>query len=218
MAVCTICHTRFSFIERSVDRAITRCPTCDRYLQQARHEIQVFIEEQWQQRGILPETQRYVLSQFARLRMPADLGIPVMARLDYLLQLTDIRSGNLPRISTTLHLDADEYAHFEWSVVYCKPLHTITQIPGRLIGTTHRCYFLSDTSADSATIDWNTIGQVSEHHLRIPRTIAYNGHTFTTYQDFQALHISLSTGPGGGEYIVPDILLARVMIDTLVRL
>lgn len=218
MAVCTICHTRFSSMEHSMDRAIKRCETCDRYLQQACHEIQVLIEEQWQQRGIFPETRHYVLGQFARLCMPADLGVPVLARLDYLLQLTDIRAGNLPRISTTICLDADEYAHFEWSVVYCKLLQTITQIPGRLIGTNHRCYFLSDTGADSTTIDWNNVSRVCEQRLRVPHTIECNGQTFTTSQDFQTLHISLSTGPGGGKYIVPDILLARVMIDTLLRL
>lgn len=218
MAVCTICHKQFSFIENLTNRKIQRCKNCNRHLYQAQSAMLAFINNQWQQRGIFAETRQQVMEQLDSLCMPADLRTPILARLDYFLQLTDIRYGNVPRISTTIHLDSDEYAHFEWKVIYFKPRKTVKQIPGRLIGTNKKCYFISDTGADSATIDWNNISQVCEQLLHVPQSSRHNGQTITTYQDFQTLQILLSKGSGGGGYTVPDILLASVMIDALVRL
>jgi len=218
MAVCAICNRQFSIMENLTNRTIQRCKVCDQYFHQVSREMLAFIDTQWQQRGIFRDTKRHVLDQFTKLRMPPDLGTPVLTRLDYLLRLTDIRCGNVPRIRTAIHLDSDEYAHFEWNVIYFKPNKNIKQIPGRLVGTNKKCYFISDTGADSVTIDWNNVSQVSERHLRVPHTTRRNGHSYTTYQDFQTLHLSVSKGSGGGGYSVPDILLARVVIDALVRL
>ncbi len=218
MANCTICSTPFSFRETMTNRTIQRCKACDQRLNQVQREMLAFIESQWQQGGVFRQTKQHVLNQFSKVRMPMDLGSPVTSRIDYLLRLTDIRYGQVPRIHSAIHLDSDEYAHFEWRVVYFKPNKTIKQVPGRLIGTNKKCYFISDTGADSANLDWNNVSQVSERPLRVPHTTKHNGQSFTTYQDFQTLHISVSKGSGGGGYTVPDILYGRVLIDTLVKM
>jgi hypothetical protein len=218
MAMCTVCSNQFTFLENLTNRSIQRCKACDQRLNQIQRETLAFVENQWLQRGVFPQTKQHVLSQFSQVRMPTDLGTPVMSRIDYLLRLTDIRYGNVPRIQTSIHLDSDEYAHFEWRVTYFKPLKTIKQVPGRLIGTNKKCYFISDTGADSANLDWNNVSEVSERPLRVSHTVKRNGQSYTTYQNFQTLHISVSKGSGGGGYTVPDILYARMLIDTLVKM
>lgn len=218
MAVCTLCGKQFSFVENITNRSIQRCKECDSRLKQHQQFILGMIEQTFQQNGIPLQMEVAIYQQLSTARMPRDLGDPVVGRLRYLRQLTEIRYGNLPRIPTSIHLDSDEYAHFEWRVIYFKPNKNIKQVPGRLIGTNKKCYLISDSGTDSTTIDWNNVGEVSERPLRLTNTIRRNGQIYRTYQDFQTLHISVTKGSGGGGYSVPDILYGRVMIDTLVRM
>lgn len=80
--------------------------------------------------------------------MPEDLSLPVLNKLGYLRMLTEIRWGNVPIIRADIHLDSDEYAHFIIPVTYYKPNKNIKVVPGRLIGTNKKCYFISNTGAD----------------------------------------------------------------------
>ncbi|HEY0756171.1 MAG TPA: HNH endonuclease signature motif containing protein [Ktedonobacteraceae bacterium] len=218
MAACSVCSQQLSFIEKFTNRSIQRCKACDQRMKQLQSEMGVFVQKQWEQRGIFPQTKQHILEQFSKAHMPLDLGAPVIKRIDYLLGLTDIRYGNVPRIHTSIHLDSDEYAHFAWQVTYFKPLKTIKQVPGRLIGTNKKCYFISDTGADSANLDWNNVSEVAERSLQVPHKVKSDGRVYTTYQTVRTLHISVSKGSGGGGYMVPDILYARVLIDTLVKI
>src|SRR5258708_241092 len=118
MAVCTICNTKFSFLENVTNRSIQRCKDCDQRLKQFTQTTSEKIEVTWQQRGIFPGLEQEILRQLGELKMPSDLGTPIVSRLRYLRGLTDIRYGNVPRISTTALLNSDEYAHFEWRVIY----------------------------------------------------------------------------------------------------
>lgn len=218
MANCTICSKQFSFLENITNRSIQRCKACDLRLRQAQRELLAFIESQWQQQGVFPQTKQHILEQFARLRMPADLGTPVVTRIEYLLQLTDIRNGNVPRIATSIHLDSDEHAHFEIRCTYFKPNKTIKQIPGRLVGTNKKCYFLSDSGTESATIDWNNVSQTHQQNLQVEQIVKKNGQKYTQRRTYQTLHVTLSRGSGGGDYQVNDTLYLKILMDTLVRL
>ncbi|HEU5383060.1 MAG TPA: hypothetical protein VFV38_47270 [Ktedonobacteraceae bacterium] len=216
MTNCVICRKQFSFFENLTNRAIQRCKACDQRLKQVQREMMAFVESQWQQQGVFPQTRQHVSEQFVQLQMPADLGTPVMQRIEYLIQLTDIRYGNIPRTATSIHLDSDEYAHFEFRCVYFKPNKTIKEIPGRLVGTNKKCYFLSDSGSDSATIDWNNVSQTYQQTLQVTQTFKKNGQKYTKTQAHQTLHVTVSRGSGGGDYEVDDILYTKTLMDTLV--
>lgn len=218
MANCAICSKQFSFLENIMNRSIKRCKICDQRLKQVQQEVLTSLEYQWQQQGIFPQTQQQILQRFVELQMPSDLGTPVITRLDYLRRLTDIRYGNVPRIATSIHLDSDEYAHFEVRCIYFKPNKTIKPLPGRLVGTNKKCYFLSDSGSESTTIDWNNVSQTHQHTLQFTQTTKKNGQKYTTTETYQTLHITLSRGSGGGSYKVDDILYMKTIIDALVRL
>lgn len=219
MAVCSICNAQFTFFENLTNRGIQRCKACDtRFKQHQQGALQAIEFAFFQRNGVPAQMEQDIYRQFNEAHMPQDLAQPVLSRLQYLRNLTEIRYGNVPRIATSIHLDSDEYAHFEWRVIYFKPNKNIKQVPGRLIGTNKKCYFISDTGADSANIDWNNVGEVSERSVRLTNTVRQNGKTYTTYQDVQTLHISVSKGSGGGGYSVPDILYGQIIINTLVRM
>jgi len=218
MASCALCGKDFSFFENLTNRSIGRCKACDQHQKQIQQHMLNTLEQTFWHIGISPQVEQGILRQIHEVRMPSDLSAPVLQRSRYLKMLTDIRNGNVPQINTSIHLDSDEYAHFEMRVVYFKPNKKIKQIPGRLIGTNKKCYFISDSGSDSATIDWNNVSQVYEENLRVPQTIKRNGNTYTTYQDFRTLHISVTKGAGGGGYQVSDSLYTKTLIDTLVRL
>ena len=218
MASCTICNNQFTFWENITNRSIQRCKACDQRLQQAQQSTLARIELLFQQGGVPITMERDIPQLIAETRMPPDLAQPIIKRLQYLRQLTEIRYGNVPRIRSSIHLDSDEYAHFEWRVIYFKPLKNIKQVHGRLIGTNKKCYFVSDTGSDSANLDWNNVASVSERPLQVTSTVKRNGKVYTTSQNFQTLHIAVSKGSGGGGYSVPDTLYAKVLIDTLVQL
>lgn len=127
-------------------------------------------------------------------------------------------TSNVPRIATSIHLDSDEYAHFEIRCTYFKPNKTIKQIPGRLVGTNKKCYFLSDSGTESATIDWNNVSQTHQQNLQVEQIIKKNRQKYTQRRTYQTLHVTLSRGTGGGDYQVYDTLYLKILMDTLVRL
>ncbi|GHO84103.1 HNH endonuclease [Dictyobacter formicarum] len=219
MSTCVICSTEFTFFENLTNRTIKRCKKCDARFKQLQHDTFTMLEQAFLQGGVAFAMEQHIYKTFNDMRMPEDLGMPVIQRLKYLRMLTDIRAGNVPRIATAMHLDSDEYAHFEMHVTYYKPNKTLKTVPGRLIGTNKKCYFISHSGSDNATIDWNNVSQVYEQVLRVP-TSSYkqNGKTYHTYADEKVLHLAVTKGSGGGGYRVPDMLYTKTMIDTLVRL
>lgn len=218
MANCAICSNKFSFFENFTNRAIGRCKACDQRLTQLQQSLLGRIENDFLRSGVFPQMEQDISRQFIEVRMPPDLAQPVIQRLRYLGNLTNIRNGNIPRIYVSIHLDSDEYAHFEMRATYFKPNKKIKQVSGRLIGTNKKCYFISDSGADSATIDWNNVSQVYEQSLVVSDTVKRDGRTYTTNQTFPVVHISVSKGTGGGGYSVPDRLYTKILIDTIVRM
>lgn len=218
MATCMICSAEFTFFENIMNRSIHRCKACDDRLKQIQQAVMASIEQAFQRGGVTSEMEQGIYQHFTNIRMPADLGGPVVQRLRYLRGLTTIRLGNVPRIRTTMHLDSDEYAHFEFQVTYYKPNKNVKIVPGRLIGTNKKCYFISDTGTDNATIDWNNVSQVYEQQQIINHVQKRNGQTYTSRQTIPTLHLAVTKGSGGGNYSVPDMLYTKTLIDTLVRL
>jgi|SRR5579875_459123 hypothetical protein len=218
MASCVICRKPFSFFENLTQKTIQRCKACDQRMKQIQQGVLQFIDQEFHREGVFPQHYQQTLQQFAQVQMPKDLGDPALNRIHYLMKLTEIRYGHIPRIATSIHIDTDEYAHFEMRTLYFKPNKKIKQISGRLIGTNKKCYFISDSGADSVTIDWNNVSQTYEQNLLIPHIVKKQGKSYTTYQDVHVLHLAVSKGSGGGDYNVSDTLYLKTMIDALVRL
>jgi hypothetical protein len=144
-------------------------------------------------------------------KMPSGFAQPITSRLQYLRNLSEIRWGNIPRIGVDIHLDSDEYAHFDLPTTYYKPNKKEKIIPGRIIGTNKKLYFLSESGNDSTTLDWNNIVKVEERTRQI---YLQNGEISVV----PTIHVSVSKGSGGGSYRVQDSFYSKILIDTLVRL
>lgn len=179
-------------------------------------ELQNLIEHHFRQGTLLQDTEKQIASQASSL--PHELSTPILQRLRYLRSITEIQRGNIPHIQTGIHLDSDEYAHFEMQTVYYKPNKRIKEVPGRLIGTNKKCYFISDSGSDSATIDWNNVSQVQEQSLQLEKKTKVNNQTIIRHEMVPVLHLSVSKGAGGGGYKVSDRYYTKILIDTIVRM
>lgn len=179
-------------------------------------ELHNLIEEHFQAGTLTNDIEIYVNSKLPSL-FP-ETANPISKRLQYLRNISEIQRGNVPRIGTSLHLDSDEYAHFDMRATYYKPNKKIKVVPGRLIGTNKKCYFISDSGADNATIDWNNVGQVYEKTEVVRTETKANGQTYVQHQNIPVLHVSVTKGSGGGGYAVADRYYTKILVDTLVRL
>lgn len=179
-------------------------------------ELQSSIEYHFKQGTLSLDIEKHISAQASAL--PQALSDPVLRRVRYLRNITEIQRGNVPRIQTSIHLDSDEYAHFEMRVTYYKPNQKIKTIEGRLIGTNKKCYFISDSGSDSATIDWNNVSEVGDRPLQLERKTKINQQTVIRYQTIRVLHISVSKGSGGGGYSVSDMYYTKLLIDIIVRM
>ena len=179
-------------------------------------ELHHFMEENFRANTLTADKEGYIHSRVQGL--PVEITGPLLKRLHYLRNITEIQSGNVPRINTSLHLDSDEHAHFDMRVTYYKPNKTIKEIPGRLIGTNKKCYFVSDSGTDNATMDWNNVGQVYEKIETLEQKRKVNGQTIIHRQNIPVLHVSVTKGSGGGGYAVGDRYYTKILMDTLVRL
>lgn len=230
MTPCTSCNKQCSLFEYTLNGFRPRCKVCEERFTRLQQEILRATEDLFKRDMLTYEKEQSLYHHFQQVNMPQELGAPVIERMRYLRglfekrmrylrALSEIRAGNVPRIATTIHLDSDEYAHFELQVTYFKPNKKIKVLPGRLIGTNKKCYFLSNTGADSATIDWNNVSEAAPRTIEVPSTTSQYGKTKdVSYKSVQVLHIVVSRGSGGGGYQVPDMLYAKTIIDSLVRL
>src|SRR5262249_13743851 len=129
-------------------------------------------------------------------------GQPVIQRLQYLRTLSEIQWGNVPRIRIDAHLDTDEYAHFDMLTTYHKPNKNIKYVPGHLVGSNKKLYFLSSTGRDSATINWDNVSRIQQTTAEEPIS--------QPSLPKQAVHITVSKGAGGGIYTVNDSLYTKI--------
>jgi hypothetical protein len=114
--------------------------------------------------GIITEEEsqyNYRLQQ--QLAIPPDLSRPLLERLEYLKYISNIRQGNLPIISSSIHLQSDETCHLEVTAAYQKVnVRSVKMIPGRLVATNKKLHFLSQTGG--WTIQWGNVMRV-DHDL-----------------------------------------------------
>lgn len=180
-------------------------------------ELGALIETHFTADTLSIDVERYVLSKLSGLST-GSAAAAVSKRLGYLRSITEILRGNIPTIQTSIHLDSDEYAHFDMRVTYYKPNKTVKEVAGRLIGTNKKCYFISDSGADNATIDWNNVGQIYEKNEVLEEKTRVNGRVFVQHHTVLVLHLSVTKGSGGGGYAVNDRYFTKILIDTIVRM
>jgi hypothetical protein len=205
MANCTICARQLSFFETMRSPVVKRCNECNTRLSEAVTYWTSTIEQAYTAGGVSAQLEQTVYQNFQQLRLPDDMAQPVIQRLRYLRLLSEIQWGNIPIIRVNVHLDSDEYAHFSMPTTYHKPNKEVKLVPGQLIGTNKKMYFVSNTGRDSATIDWNNVLNVSIQ-------------AFDMQTRSPIIHIQVAKGAGGGSYSVADPHYTKIIIDTLVRL
>lgn len=122
---------------------------------------------------------------------------PLFSRLNYIKGIIEIRSGNLPKIRPTIHLESDETCHLEMRAAYRKVnSRSVRLIDGRFVATNKKLHFLSN--AGGWTIQWKNI-------MRIQRAT-------------QSINLELSTKTGNGQYDLEDALKAEAVFDVLARI
>jgi HNH endonuclease len=205
MAQCNICGSEIAFLDRVKAPQLTRCKICSGKLHEAHQYWMNIIERAFLSEGVSPQLEQEVYRNFQVLRMPPDLGQSVIHRLHYLRNLSEIRWGHVPIIHAGIHIDSDEVAHFSLSTAYHKQNKQIRFVPGHLIGTNKKMYFISQTGKDSMTLDWNNVVRV-------------DAYPYSPQFQSQLIQMQVAKGAGGGYYSVPDSLYAKTIIDTLVRL
>jgi hypothetical protein len=205
MAQCNICSKEIAFLDWVKVPQLHRCKECNTRLNQAQQYWMNIIEQAFLSEGVSQQLEQDVYKNFQVLRMPPDLGQKVIQRLQYLRMLSELRWGFVPVIRADIHIDSDEVAHFSLLATYHKQNKQIRLVPGRLIGTNKKMYFISQTGKDSMTLDWNNVVRV-------------NAYPYNQQLQSQLIQIQVAKGPGGGDYRVSDSLYTKTIIDTLVRL
>lgn len=203
---CIICNQAFTFFENLTHRALQRCTACDQRLREFQENTLMWIEQTFQEpNGISAEIEEVIYDQLQALQVPPDLEEPVTSRLRYTRNLSKIRLGDFPHIRTAILLDTDEYAHFEVPATFFRKGGK--EVPGRLIGTTKRLYFSSDSGKGGAKISLNNISEVRETTLMVQGNGYHTAH--------QVIRIHVLAGAGGGDYAVPDTLYCQTIIEAL---
>lgn len=224
---CKVCERPFTFFENLnfTLRALGRCTECDQRLRAFVENLRVGIEEDFKlPTGITEEIAYLVYEEIERLQLPSDLEGPLTGRLDYLRLLTRIREGDFPHAVYTGHLDTDEYAHWYVPATYINQQGKKTKkVPGKLLLTTRKVYFLPESGVRGHELGWNSVKQAVVQTLRLEEeqeheTIRKNvvilseDEQSTTYQ---VLRIRVTGGSGGGDYALIDPELAKTFIDAL---
>lgn len=207
MAVCTKCHTSLSLLENMAHMGkVKYCATCEQFIDTTIQRIQHYIFQASSQHMVTEQFCMQVQQDLATNGIPPERGMPLLQQAHYHKQVSSIRQGHLPTIRISAILDTDEQAHFETAATYYKPNKQVKLIPGSLIASNKKLYFISD-DRDSMKVDWNNVVNVSESFTSSP-----NG------QKIGLVHIQVSKGSGGGYYHVPDPTLATAIIDMAVRI
>ncbi len=147
-------------------------------------------------RGASTEDEHYIHFLLSTLAIPPMVGQPLLARLNYLKQIREIRSGKLARSRTTVRLETDEICHLEIPATFHKiNTKSITFVPGRFVATSKKLHFLS--TSGGTEVAWKKVMRVQ--------------------MDGGGVYVELSQKTGNGYYAVPDPLLVEAVLDTLAR-
>ncbi|HZS44155.1 MAG TPA: zinc ribbon domain-containing protein [Blastocatellia bacterium] len=148
---------------------------------------------------ITAEEEQFILDLRRILDIPKPLAKPILDRLAYQKQLTDIRAGNLPKLRADrdLGLLPGERCHLDVPATYHRVgSKSLTLIPGRLVATNRKLrFYLSDRVIE---VEWTEVNDVQRRS--------------------QGIYLELNTKTGNGQYDVKDPVLVEAIIDTLVRI
>lgn len=223
---CEVCERPFGFFENLnfTLRALGRCTECDQRLRATLENLLAGIEADFQlPTGITEEIEYLVYEEIERLQLPSDLEEPLTERLNYLRLRTRIREGDFPHVAYDGHLQTDEYAHWYVPATYIIQQSTKTKkVPGKLLLTTRKVYFLPESGIRGHELGWNNVKQTALQTLRLEEephetlhrhvVILSKEERSTTYQ---VLRVRVTAGSGGGDYAVSDPELAKTFIDAL---
>jgi len=213
MANCSTCGNNLTFFETVKTLMGTkRCDQCQSRFHQTSEYWLNLIEKEFHRGGVPLDLEHALYRNFQEVRVPPDVGQSVISQLKYFRNLSEIRWGNVPVIRADIHLDSDEYAHFDIPATYHKPNKNVKYVPGRLVGSNKKLYFLSSTGRDSATINWDNVSKIEQTSVYEPLRQS------STRIPKKAVHLTVSKGAGGGSYSVHDSLYAKIIMDALVRL
>ncbi len=225
--ICEVCDRPFTFFENInlALRALGRCIECDQRLRAAVENLQTGIEEDFKQTdGITEEIEYLVYEEIERLHLPDDLEEPLIRRLDYLRLLSRIRVGDFPHAVYDGHLETDEYAHWYVPATYINQQSKKTKkVPGKLLLTTRKVYFLPESGVRGHELGWNNVKQAAVQTLRLEEEYedeTIRRHVVILSEDersttYQVLRVRVTAGSGGGDYAVADPELAKTFIDAL---
>jgi hypothetical protein len=118
-------------------------------------------------------------------------------RLERGLQLSRIRNGDLPRVtSPDLHLELEETVHLDVPVTRVRRLASGDKLePGRLVASSRKLRFIG--SSAGTELAWAKV------------------HSITTHGAY--VEVAASTARGGGSYRVPDPELVAAVLEGTLR-
>lgn len=224
---CEVCKRSFTFFENlnRTLRTLGRCAECDQRLRAAVENLLAGIEADFQlSAGITEEIEYLIYEEMERLQLPSDLEEPLTKRLDYLRLLTRVREGDFPHVAYDGHLETDEYAHWYVPATHINQQRQKTKkVPGKLLLTTRKVYFLPESGVRGHELGWNNVKQAVVQTLRLKEEHEYETigkHVVILSEDeqnttYQVLRVRVTAGSGGGDYAVADPLLAKTFIDAL---
>ena len=225
--LCVVCNQPFLFFENFnlTLRALQRCTECDQRLQGYQEDILVGMEQDFESSGITAEIEAFIYGQLEELAFPSDLREPIEARLSYLRLLSRICEGDFPHVAYAGHRDTDEYAHFHIATTYINSLgKKVKKVPGKLLGTTRKLYFLPESGVRGHEIGWSSIKEAIQQKLRLEEeegeTIRKNVVVLSEDEQsstYRVLRIRVTSGSGGGDYALADPLLVKTFIDALIK-
>jgi len=199
MADCLRCAEPLSLRElfQAWRKKTKYCSRCLVEIQTLSEKLSQELEQQFRTAGISAQRAQYFRDQSEHHRLPDAFTVMFIQRLDRLIELTAIRK-DLPCIRVQRILDTDEYAHHETPVTYQKKNKEVKYIPGTLLLTNKRLYFIGEDGTNSHKVGYNNVSQV--------RRIGES--TFL---------LQVEQGRGGGIYEVPDPELTTLIIHLASR-
>jgi hypothetical protein len=146
---------------------------------------------------ISEDEDRYIRTMVAVLEIPPGHATPLLGRLNYLKNLTEIKRGLLPSVVPRFHIESGETCHLEIDAVYRKEMaRSVAHVGGHLVATNKKLYFLSQSGGFD--VQWKRI-------MRIERQPS-------------GVYLQLSTKKGNGYYQVADPMLVEAVLETIVKM
>jgi hypothetical protein len=146
---------------------------------------------------ITREEERYILGLQEALMLSSTDVAQIRNELKTIKIVQEIRSGNLPTVTSTIPLPASEICHWDTQATYHKVLtRQVKYLPGLLIITNQKVRFVSDFGG----FDFS-VSKIAHVHYRLPGGV----------------NLQLTRTQGNGYYEVPQAELLYEILHTALR-